>query len=163
MKEDIWPYVMILPSSKTELINIFNSLFKSEIPLKILLLFKNNDAKIYQSDIIRNFEKHSNKSILKHLNHLVKARILNTGLEKITINQRKFWVKWYTLTKVGKYIKLLFSLHPTTEEVRRTIEELFYFYVYKIIKIGKKYNINDEDIVKIFQKALNDSRRNRGT
>ncbi|MHA1410110.1 MAG: hypothetical protein ACTSQY_07375 [Candidatus Odinarchaeia archaeon] len=160
-KEDIWPYIMILPKSKKELKVLFNSLFKSDIPLEIITLFKNEDEKLYQSKIIKSIKEHSNKSVITHLNQLVNAKILESGMEKIEINTRKFWVRWFKLTKIGRYIQLLFNMNVSETEISEKIKELFYFYVYKIIKIGKKYNINDVELRHLFEKALIDSMREK--
>jgi hypothetical protein len=158
-KDDVWPYIMILPSSKIELKNIFDSLFKSDIPLRILSLFQDEESIIHQSDIIRAFSQHSNKSIINHLNRLVNAKILKTKIEKIKIQNRSFWVKTYELTKIGNYIKLLFNINVKPEKIRELLKELFYFYVYKIINVSKKYKIDNSELKYLFDKALKESMR----
>ena len=157
-EQDIWPYIMILPGSKEELIETFNSLFNSKIPLEILSLFNDNEnIRLHQSKIIQNFKEHSNKSLIKHLNQLVNVKILQSGIERAKINKRNFWVRWYKLSKMGKYIQLLFKNKISEENTRKILKELFYFYISKIIEINKKYQISITELKELFDKALFDS------
>ncbi|MEM2109503.1 MAG: hypothetical protein QW327_03345 [Candidatus Odinarchaeota archaeon] len=155
-KNDIWPYVMILPGSKNELKKMFNILFRSNIPLEIVALFDNFE-KIYQSDIIKKFKSHSNKSVLNHLKQLVDTRILESGIEKIKKDHRSFWAKWYKLTSIGRYILSIFNPKIDNERVRVLIKELFNIYVTKVIKIAGDYGISLDELNSLFKEALEKS------
>ncbi len=152
-ENEVWPYVLILPGSKSELKKVFNTLFKSNIPLEIVGLFKDCE-KIYQSDIIKKFKNHSNKSILNYLKQLVDTKILETGIEKIKKEQRSFWTKWYKLTSIGRYILSIFNPEINEEQIKNLIKELFSIYVTKVIKIAGNYGINPSELNMLFQKAL---------
>ncbi len=148
-----WPYVLILPESKSELKKVFNTLFKSNIPLEIVSLFHDRE-KIYQPEIIKKFKRHSNKSILNYLKQLVETKILETGIEKIRKEQRSFWTKWYKLTSIGRYVLSIFNPKIGEEEVKNLIKELFSIYVTKVIKIAGNYGIKLTELNTLFQKAL---------
>lgn len=152
-KEDIWPYVMVLPGSKRELKSIFNSLFKSEIPLEIISSF-DGESKLYQSFIIQKFKAHSNKSVLNHLNRLVDTRILESGMERVKLGSRSFWVRWYKLSKMGRYMLSLFNSKIESDKIRHIIKDLFSLYITKVIKIAEKYNIEMDELKELFDKAF---------
>ncbi|WEU39693.1 MAG: hypothetical protein OdinLCB4_004195 [Candidatus Odinarchaeum yellowstonii] len=152
-ENEVWPYVLILPESKNELKKVFNTLFKSSIPLEIIGLFSEHE-KVYQPDIIKKFKAHSNKSILNYLKQLVDTKILETGIEKIRKEQRSFWSKWYKLTGIGRYILSIFNPRINEEEIKNLIRELFSIYVSKVMKIAGKYGITVEELNTLFQKAL---------
>ena len=78
------------------------TLFKSEAALKILKSMK-RDEKNYQSEIIKKLN-FSNKTIINQLKKMVKMGILEEYEEKIVKEDVAYWVKWYKLTDVGKWL-----------------------------------------------------------
>jgi sugar/nucleoside kinase (ribokinase family)/DNA-binding HxlR family transcriptional regulator len=110
------------------------TLFKSEAALKILKSMK-RDEKNYQSEIIKKLN-FSNKTIINQLKKMVKMGILEEYEEKIVKEGTAYWVKWYKLTDVGKWLHyfLINEKEIDKKEFRKILDELTFFY-----SIGLKY------------------------
>jgi len=139
--EDVWPYVLPFPldSKKRGLIW---SILQSRVGLKILGEVS-VDKRTYQHDLIEKLP-YSNKSIIKYLKKMVKADILDQGMETSTEKGRTVWVKWYKPTSLGKWLTLF--LKPPSEVspnlTKTIIEELFRLYSSSIVEVCQKYGMN---------------------
>jgi len=149
--EELWPWILPLPKETKEQYEILLSVFKSEVSLDILLKMDVN-KKNYQKELVEKIP-HSNKSIINALKKFVRAGILEQGTEKVKVDGKEVWVKYYTLTFLGKYLKLL--LTPigkfSPKDVKKIVEELFYFYAKSIAKLCFDFNISHE----VFHNILN--------
>ncbi len=149
--EELWPWILPLPKETKEQYEILLSVFKSKVSLDILLNMDVN-KKNYQKELVEKIP-HSNKSIINVLKKFVRAGILEQGTEKIKVDGKEVWVKYYTLTFLGKYLKLLLTpidrLSP--KDVKEIVEELFYFYAKSIAKLCFDFNISHE----VFHNILN--------
>lgn len=110
------------------------TLFKSEAALKILKSMK-RDEKNYQSEIIKKLN-FSNKTIINQLKKMVKMGILEEYEEKIVKEDVAYWVKWYKLTDVGKWLHyfLINEKEIDKKEFVKILNELTHFY-----SLGLKY------------------------
>ncbi|MEM3406725.1 MAG: PfkB family carbohydrate kinase [Nitrososphaerota archaeon] len=129
----LWPYIFSLPPSY-ERVEVMKTLFKSEAALKILKSMK-RDEKNYQNEIIKKLN-FSNKTIINQLKKMVKMGILEEHEEKIVKEGVAYWVKWYKLTDVGKWLHyfLINEKEIDKKEFGKILNELTYFY-----SLGLKY------------------------
>jgi len=138
--ERVWPYVLPFPldSEKRELIW---SILQSRVGLKILGRV-NIDERTYQHDLIQNLP-YSNKSIIEYLKKMVKAGVLEQGMEVNTERGRNVWVKWHKPTSLGKWLVLF--LKPPSEvspDLTKTIiGELFHLYASSIIDACQRFGL----------------------
>jgi len=107
----------------------------------------------YQQDLIRE-TSYSNKSIIEYLKRMVSAGMLEHGMEKVSTEKRRIWVKWYRPTRLGRWF-ILFLKPPReipSDLARKTIEELFQVYSSSIVEVCEKYGINIDS----FHRILNE-------
>jgi hypothetical protein len=74
---------------------------------------------------------------------MVSASMLEHGMEQISTEKRRVWIKWYTPTKLGRWF-ILFLRAPgeiPTDVARKTIEDLFQVYSSSIVEVCEKYGI----------------------
>ena len=149
--EELWPWILPLPKETKEQYEILLSVFKSKVSLDILLNMDIN-KKNYQKELVEKIP-HSNKSIINALKKFVRAGILEQKTEKIKVKDKEVWVKYYTLTFLGKYLKLLLTPVDklSSKDVKETVKELFYFYAKSIAKLCFDFNISHE----VFHNILN--------
>jgi len=136
--ERIWPYVLPFPldSDKRGLIW---SVLQSRVGLKILAQVI-VDKRTYHHDLIEKLP-YSNKSIIKYLKKMVKAGVLEQGMEATVEKGRTVWIKWYKPTSLGKWL-VLFLKSPSEVSLDLTktvIEELFHLYASSIVEVCQKY------------------------
>ena len=146
-----WPYVLPFPVDSEERMLIW-SILQSKVGMSILMKLKVED-RTYQQDLIRG-TSYSNKSIIEYLKRMVSAGMLEHGMEQISTERRRVWVKWYTPTRLGKWF-ILFLKPPgeiPSDLARKTIEELFQVYSSSIVEVCEKYGINLDS----FHRILNE-------
>jgi len=166
-KSKIWPWILPLPM-KDEHYNILLSIFKSKITLDIIRNI-NISGKTYQSDLIRKLP-YSNKTIIIKLKELVKSKLLEQGVEKVTVNGRAVWVKWYKPTTWGRWV-ITFLTPPSRmkrEKLKETFQKLLRLYIQSIAEFCLSYDIDlseyhsildEEYIFKFIEKARSVDRR----
>ena len=140
-EERVWPYVLPFPL-KPEERKLVCSILQSKVGISILTKLK-VEGRTYQQDLIRG-TPYSNKSIIEYLKRMVSAGILEYGLEEVLTEKRRVWVKWYTPTRLGRWL-ILFLKPPAeipADLTRKTIEELFRVYSSSIVEVCEKYGIN---------------------
>jgi len=136
----VWPYVLPFPLDVKQRRLIWNIL-QSKVGTDILKSLR-LDGKTYQKELIIKLS-HSNKSIIEYLKRMVSVGILRQGMEKVAINEKTVWKKWYTPTDVGKWL-ILFLKPPEEiplEIAKETIEELFKVYSSNIVEVSEKYGV----------------------
>jgi len=147
---NVWHYILPFPFEKEKRELIWNVL-QSKVGKSLLMNMK-LDGRTYQKDLI-NEAVYSNKSIIEYLKQMVSAEILEQGMEKVTTKKRKVRVKWYTPTKLGRW--LILFLKPTEEIppelARKIIKEILHVYASSIVEVCKNFEID----INIFQKILN--------
>ncbi len=152
--EELWPYILPLPTKSTQQYKILLSIFKYKASPQILKSIS-VDKLTYQKDLIKKLRPYSNKTVIQSLNTLVGAGILEEGMKKIVIKGKGVWVKWYKPTSLGKWLVLF--LIPLKQiprnEVERTLKELFEFYVKSTVNFCVNYGIDPQSIKKTFEET----------
>jgi DNA-binding Lrp family transcriptional regulator len=150
-EERVWPYVLPFPLEPEERRLIW-SILQSRVGMSILMKLR-VEGRTYQQDLIRG-TPYSNKSIIKYLKRMVSAGIIEHGMEQISTEKRRVWVKWYTPKRLGRWFILF--LNPPAEIpadlARKTIEELFQVYSSSIVEVCEKYGITLDS----FHRVLNE-------
>jgi len=125
--------------------------FGSKAALEILKKSSPN-KRIYQKDLIVELS-FSNKTIIKVLQKLVLAGVLEQGMERRKEKGKTVWTKWYTPTFQGKWITLLLQSPENLPkiEAKKIITELFMMYIENITTLCQHYNIESE----IFESTIN--------
>ena len=148
--EHVWPYVLPFPL-EPEKRKLIWSILQSRVGMSILMKLKVED-RTYQQDLIRG-TSYSNKSIIEYLKRMVSAGMLEHGMEQVSTEKRRIWVKWYRPTRLGRWF-ILFLKPPgeiPSDLARKTIEELFQVYSSSIVEVCEKYGIN----LDFFHRILN--------
>jgi ribokinase len=139
--ERFWPYVLPFPLD-TKKRGLIWSILQSRVGLKILRNVS-VDKRTYQHDLIEKLP-YSNKSIIKYLKMMVKAGILEQGMEVSMEKRRTVWIKWYRPTSLGKW--LILFLKPPSEVspdlTKTVIEELFRLYSSSIVEACQRYGMD---------------------
>lgn len=139
--ERVWPYVLPFPLDSEKRGAIWNIL-QSRVGLKILGKMS-VDERTYQHDLMEQLP-YSNKSIIKYLKKMVRAEVLEQGMEVSTEKGRAVWVKWYKPTSLGKW--LILFLKPPSEVsldlTKTVIGELFRLYSASIVEVCQRYGMD---------------------
>jgi len=139
-EERVWPYVLPFPL-EAEKRRLIWSILQSRVGMSLLMRVK-GDGRTYQQELIRE-TPYSNKSIIEYLKRMVSAGMLEYGMERVTTERRRIWVKWYAPTKLGKWF-ILFLKPPgeiPADLTRKTIEELFQVYSSSIVEVCERYGL----------------------
>lgn len=155
MGEERWPFIIPLPTETRDQYRVLTSAFSSDIAMKILSTLRLED-RTYQREIVSKLQPHSNKSVLKYLRMLVDAGILEEGMEKVTVDGRARWVKWYKPTFMGRWLILLLTPRErlSPEWIKSVVEDLLKFYAKSIAKLCSNYNIDPDYFKRVFEEAL---------
>jgi len=139
---ELWPWIIPLPAKTSEQYRILTSIFSSRVAASIIKCIKPY-GKTYQKEIIE-ATGFSKKAVLNVLNKLVKFNVLNEDSERIEKGGRKYWVKCYTPTFLGRWLILL--LTPIDKIDRKGLEEvisnLFNLYAASLAKLCLRLNID---------------------
>ena len=108
MNEELYPYVVFLPSEEKN--KVLSAIFGSKAAVDLLkFCLEQGVAKsIYQKDLVNKLN-FSNKTIIENLKALTKLRVLDEAMEKNDKEGRIIWVKAYKLTDLGKWFALLMA------------------------------------------------------
>jgi len=154
LAKGLWPYVLPLPTSTTRQTRLILSVFRSEASMN-LVKHVPLDKEAYQKELIRVLG-YSNKTVIKWLRSLVIAGILREEMKETMVKGRRVWVKSYTLTSLGKWIRLLLmaprELPP--KRIRELITDLFRVYVKSVAALCKRYGIGISMLRREFEDAL---------
>lgn len=157
-REHVWPYVLPFPTDVKQRRLVW-SILQSHVGMSVLMKLK-LDERTYQRELIRQ-TSYSNKSIIEYLKKMVKAGILEEGLEQIAARQRRIWVKWYVPTQLGKWF-ILFLKNPDeipSDLARKTLEELFQLYAFSIVEVSEKYGLSLDFFHQILDKRHSEARK----
>jgi len=140
-EERVWPYILPFPL-EAEKRRLIWSILQSKVGMSILMKLR-VEGRTYQQDLIRE-TSYSNKSIIEYLKKMVSAGMLEQGMEQVPTEKKKVWVKWYTPTRLGRWL-ILFLKPPEKippDLAKKTIEELFQVYSSRIVEVCERYGIN---------------------
>jgi hypothetical protein len=111
------------------------------------------EKRTYQQELIL-ATHYSNKSIIEYLKKMVLVGVLNQGMEQVSTEKKRVWVKWYLPTQLGRWL-ILFLKNPDDvplDLTKKTIEELFQLYSSSIVEVCERYGLNLE----FFHQILNE-------
>ena len=157
--EERWPFIIPLPTKTRDQYRILTSAFSSDIAMEILSRLR-LEGRTYQREIVSELQSHSNKSVLKYLRMFVETGILEEGMEKVTVDGRSRWVKWYAPTFMGKWLILLLTPRErlSPEWIKSVVEDLLRFYAKSRAKLCSAYNIDPDYFRRVFEEALTERR-----
>lgn len=155
----VWPYILPLPVEGDKLLRFLRAVFGSETALEILKKLP-AEGKVYQAMLIEELNR-SNKTVINALKNLVSLGVLEEGMEKTHRDNRVVWVKYYTVTDLGRWLAFLISPPEQLdkETVKRLIESLLKLYLDSILKLCKRYDIDAVDLIErvLREEAVSDS------
>lgn len=155
MSEDVYPYLIFLPTKQKQ--KVLKAVFGSHGPIDILKFSINQGIaqKIYQQDLIEHLD-YSNKTVIERLKDLVALRILEGGMEKKESTHRTVWVKYYTLTDLGRWFALLLANEDTLsrEETVEIVKSVFRIYINWARKLTEKLHVDKKVIEDIFMEEM---------
>ena len=157
-KEHVWPYVLPFPTDAKQRRLVW-SILQSHVGMSVLTKLKLNE-RTYQRELIRE-TSYSNKSIIEYLKKMVKAGILEEGLEQVATRRKRIWVKWYMPTQLGKWF-ILFLKNPDeipSDLARKTLEELFQLYASSIVEVSERYGLSLDFFHQILDKQHSEAKR----
>jgi hypothetical protein len=151
MSERLYPYVIFLPRGRKE--KVFEAIFESEVPVDILkfALKQGVSEKIFQKNLIAALG-YSNKTVIEHLKSLTELRILDDHMEKSEASGRTVWVKYYTLTDLGRWFALLLVEEEKMSDQEKIgiIRSAFRFYTRWVRELSEKLGLRKEELQEIF-------------
>jgi len=155
MGERLYPYVIFLPRGRKE--KVFEAIFESEVPVDILkyALKKGVSEKIFQKDLIATLG-YSNKTVIDHLKSLTDLKILDEHMEKAEASGRTVWVKYYTLTDLGRWFALLLVEEEsmTDQEKINIVTTAFRFYTRWVKELSGKLGMQEGELSRIFNDEM---------
>jgi hypothetical protein len=155
MSERLYPYVIFLPKGRKE--KVLEALFESKVPVNILkyALKKGVSEKIFQKDLIATLG-YSNKTVIGHLKSLTDLKILDEHMEKAEVTRRAVWVKYYTLTDLGRWFALLLVEEEsvTDQEKINIVSTAFRFYTRWVKELSGKLGMRKEELSRIFNEEM---------
>jgi hypothetical protein len=155
MSERLYPYVIFLPKGRKE--KVFEALFESKVPAGILkyALRQGVSEKIFQKDLIGTLG-YSNKTVIDHLKSLTVLKILDEHMEKAQASGRTVWVKYYTLTDLGRWFALLLVEEEsmTVQEKIDIVSTAFRFYTRWVKELSGKLGMRKEELSRIFSEEM---------
>ena len=149
-----WPYVMPLPMRKENRLRFLLKVFGSDVAVGILELTP-LEGKIAQKELIEKLP-YSNKTIINHLNSLVSMGVLRESMEKVVRCGRHVWVKYYSLSEIGRWIALLIGPKEPVERklLERVVRESFRLYVKSLLELCEKYELHIDLLLSIVDEEL---------
>jgi len=155
MSEKLYPYVIFLPIGKKQ--SILRAIFGSKVPIDILefSIKQGISQKIYQKNLI-NTLSYSNKTVIERLRALTDLGILKEDMEKMEVEGRMVWVKYYVLSNLGKWFALLLAKEDalSKDEKLGIIRSVFKSYVEWIRRFSEKLGIDKKVLEEIFKKEM---------
>jgi predicted transcriptional regulator len=152
MSEHLYPYVIFLPRNRKR--RVLEAVFGSEVPIEILrsAIRRGVSEKIYQKDLISTLS-YSNKTVIDHLKALIELRIIDEHIEKSESAGRIVWIKYYTLTDLGKWFALLLAEEESlsSEEKMNILRNAFRSYTRWVMELSKKLEMDKGELQRIFE------------
>jgi len=155
MGERLYPYVIFLPKGRKE--KVFEAIFESKVSVDVLkyALKKGVSEKIFQKDLIATLG-YSNKTVIDHLKSLTDLKILDEHMEKAEASGRTVWVKYYTLTDLGRWFALLLVEEEsmTDQEKINIVTTAFRFYTRWVKELSGKLGMQEGELSRIFNDEM---------
>lgn len=152
MVERLYPYVIFLPRERKR--RVLEAVFGSEVPVEILRFTMRRGIfeKIYQKDLISTLN-YSNKTIIDHLKVLTELTILDEHIEKSESSGRTVWVKYYTLTDLGRWFALLLVEEESLSDMekREILMNAFRSYTRWVLELSKRLGVGREELSRILE------------
>ena len=159
MNENLYPYIVFLPS--TEKTKILRAIFGSKVAVDILRYALNQGVsqKMYQKDLVAKLTC-SNKTVIQNLKTLVRLRILEEDMEKTEKGGRTVWIKTYQLSELGKWFALLFAEEKQLSKKEKTeiLQGLFRAYIHWVASLAQKLDMDKRDLARIFAEETKESK-----
>ena len=155
MRDRLYPYVIFLPIDRKQ--RVLRAIFGSTVPVDILKfsLKQGISENIYQKDLISNL-RYSNKTLIERLKMLTDLGILEEHIEKAESAGRTVWLKYYTLSDLGRWFALLIVEEESLprEEKIQIVRNAFRSYTKWIGELSEKLGMSREDFLKIFEEEM---------
>ena len=155
MSERLYPYIVFLPAKRKQ--KVLRVIFGSKVPIDILRFSINQgiSKKIYQKDLIESL-RYSNKTVIEHLKELTSSGIFEEDMEKTESDGRIVWVKYYTLSDLGRWLALLLTSEKalSRDEKVALIRSIFRAYIRWMKKLSEQLDIKQEVLQEIFTKEM---------
>lgn len=150
MDQDVFPYLLFLPTDRDKLISMLNGIFGSNAKIDILKgIPACGETKIYQKDLIASL-RYSNKTILKNLKDLCLFGVLHEHMEKQT-GPKDVWVKYYQLDDRMTWLVLLLKSPSEIDNMEDIILQLAEIYYSSLVNMASRYGVSEK---KIMEKIL---------
>jgi hypothetical protein len=151
MKENLYPYVVFLPSEEKS--KILRAIFGSKATFDILKfsLKQGISNEIYQKDLVHKLP-YSNKTIIENLKTLTKLGIMEEGMKKMEREGRAMWIKAYKLSDVGRWFALLIAEERDLSQKEKAdiLQTIFRTYIKWVKDLSEKLYVNKETLTEIF-------------
>jgi hypothetical protein len=155
LNEELYPYVVFLPSDEKN--KVLSAIFGSKAAVDLLKFsLEQGVAKsIYQKDLVQKLN-YSNKTIIENLKTLTKLRVLDEAMEKNEKEGRIVWVKAFKLTDLGKWFALLMADEEqiTPQEKVEIMQNLFRIYVKMVKGLAEELRIDKKMFEDIFREEM---------
>jgi len=155
MSEDFYPYVVFLPTGRKQ--KVLRAIFGSKVPIDILKFSVEQgiSKKIYQKDLIESLG-YSNKTVIDHLKDLTSSGILDEDMEKTESGGRTVWVKYYTLSDLGRWLALLLTSERalSRDEKVDLIRNIFRSYIRWVKTFAEELGMKKQTLQDIFTEEI---------
>lgn len=155
MGEQLFPYIVFLPAKRKH--KVLRAIFGSKVPIDVLKfsIEQGISEKIYQKDLIENLG-YSNKTVIDHLKDLTSFGILEEDMEKTESGGRTVWVKYYTLSDLGRWLALLLTSERalSRDEKVDLIRNIFRSYIRWVTKFADQLGMKKETLQEIFTEEM---------
>ncbi len=143
--QEVFPYVLFLPTNREKLVSLLNSVFGSTAKIEILKAIPAcGDTRIYQKDLILSLP-YSNKTILKNLKGLCEHGVLVENMEKQQ-GKKDVWVKYYEPAEKMMWLVLLFKDPSELTNMPHIILQLASLYYSSLRDMAKTFGVGDSEI-----------------
>jgi sugar/nucleoside kinase (ribokinase family) len=161
--KELYPYVVLLPTSIEEKIEYIMSLFSSPVTVEILRLFE-WDKELCQKEIIVSLSQHSNKTVISSIRKLVSLNLLEVK-DKVEIRgNRRVRVKCYKLTDIGKWYNILFKdiNELDSKLLREALTNLSVMFMAKILPFSNYLRVSFMDFInQVLSNAMESAAKSR--
>jgi hypothetical protein len=155
LNEELYPYVVFLPSDEKN--KVLSAIFGSKAAVDLLKFsLEQGVAKnIYQKDLVAKLN-FSNKTIIENLKTLTKLGVLDEAMEKNQKEGRIIWIKAYKLTNLGKWFALLMADEEQISEKEKAeiMQNLFRIYVKMVKGLAEELHIDKHAFEAIFKEEM---------
>ena len=143
--QEVFPYVLFLPTNREKLVGMLNSVFGSRAKIEILKTIPAcGDTRIYQKDLINSLP-YSNKTVIKNLKELCEHGVLVESMEKQQ-GKKEVWVKYYEPADKMMWLVLLFKVPGELSNMPHIIRQLVSLYYSSLKEMARTFGVGDREI-----------------